>query len=205
MIPLKPQFSVSLLPLTGLIVLSAIIAACSDNGSSPSRDLSEQSHAGAQPRELHSEDVCKNASAGAVSVHDRWVRVTRANQNITAAYFTICNKTGRDLTLTSATSPAAKAVEIHQTSQDDQGRMRMRPVTNVPLAQNSHQALSPGGMHIMMIGLSEPILEGNALPMTLMFDGDHAPIEISLPAQTGPVNSTDHQTKHNQTEHHSGS
>ena len=45
--------------------------------------------------------------------------------------------------------------------------MRMRPLGGVDLPANQPVTLKPGGMHIMLEGLNEPLQAGKSFPLTL--------------------------------------
>jgi periplasmic copper chaperone A len=54
---------------------------------------------------------------------------------------------------------------------DAQGVMRMREVDGIALAPQARIRMRPGsGMHLMLIGLKEPLKEGARFPMTLEFE-----------------------------------
>jgi copper(I)-binding protein len=88
---------------------------------------------------------------------------------VSAAYMTIANAGGTGVRLIAASSPAAEIVEIHE-MQMDGDIMRMRPVENgIDVLAGNVAALEPGGLHIMLINLVEPLVAGQAIPMTLTF------------------------------------
>jgi copper(I)-binding protein len=48
--------------------------------------------------------------------------------------------------------------------------MRMRPLTAIDIPAGQTVTLSPGGTHIMLLGLTQPLREGQSFPLTLSFD-----------------------------------
>jgi len=48
--------------------------------------------------------------------------------------------------------------------------MRMRPLAAIDIPAGQTGTLSPGGMHIMLLGLTQPLREGQSFPLTLSFD-----------------------------------
>lgn len=73
--------------------------------------------------------------------------------------------------LVRASTPAATRVELHTMAVDAQGVMRMREVDGIALAPKSKLQMKPGsGVHLMLIGLKEPLKEGATFPMTLEFE-----------------------------------
>jgi len=52
----------------------------------------------------------------------------------------------------------------------DGSRMKMRPVEAVEITPGEPSVLQPGDLHIMLVGLTEPLVEGNSFPLTLNFE-----------------------------------
>jgi copper(I)-binding protein len=73
--------------------------------------------------------------------------------------------------LVRASTPAAARVEIHTMNVDAQGVMRMREVDGIALAPKAKVQMKPGtGLHMMLIGLKEPLREDASFPLTLEFE-----------------------------------
>jgi copper(I)-binding protein len=94
-------------------------------------------------------------------------RATPGQAQIGAAYLTIISPTTDRLT--AASSPVAKKAELHAMSMEG-GVMRMRPLTAIDIPAGQTVTLSPGGTHIMLLGLTQPLREGQSFPLTLSFD-----------------------------------
>jgi hypothetical protein len=62
----------------------------------------------------------------------------------------------------------------------DGGVMRMRSAGALTLAPNARIAMKPGGMHIMLMGLTAPLRPGTRLPLTLRFERA-GNVQVSLP------------------------
>ncbi len=89
-----------------------------------------------------------------------------------AAYVFALRNTGTqpDRLLRVAT-PIAQRAEIHSMSIDAGGIMRMREVTDIPLAPGASVAMRPGdGFHFMLIGVKQPLKAGDSFPMTMEFE-----------------------------------
>jgi copper(I)-binding protein len=116
-----------------------------------------------------------------IRVMDAWARPTVGQGTSTAAYMTIVNGGTADDVLKGARSPKIKAVELHQTTMTPDGVMQMRQVEEgLPIPAGGSLALAPGGAHLMLIGLDEPIHEGDQVTLTLEF-ANAAPIEVAVP------------------------
>ncbi|WP_338662400.1 copper chaperone PCu(A)C [Pararoseomonas sp. SCSIO 73927] len=132
--------------------------------------------------------AAQQPSSGGVAVEQPWMRA--AIQGGTGgAFLTLRNAgTGPDRLL-SASSPAARAVELHTTVRDGDV-MRMQPVQAVEVPAGGSVTLRPGGMHIMLIGLAEAARPGATVPLTLQFERAGA-VSVQLAVQaagaSGPV------------------
>jgi copper(I)-binding protein len=108
------------------------------------------------------------AMAQTLTVVDAWVRATVPAQNATGAFLKLRIK-GADATLIAASSPVAGVTQIHEMVMSE-GVMRMREVTGgVSLKAGQSFELKPGGYHIMMMDLKQPVKAGDRVPLTLTF------------------------------------
>ena len=83
-----------------------------------------------------------------------------------AAYLTLVSPSGDRLT--GIASPAAKT-QLHEMT-NDHGVMKMREVSAIDLPPGEKVTLKPGGLHIMMMGLKQPLRPGESVPLTLRFE-----------------------------------
>ena len=102
-----------------------------------------------------------------VAVTDAWVRGTVAGQMSTGAFMRLTSPA--DITLVGVASAAAKVVEIHEMKLEG-GMMKMSAVTRLPLAAGKVVELKPGGYHVMLMGLAQPLKEGDTVPLSLTFE-----------------------------------
>jgi hypothetical protein len=103
-----------------------------------------------------------------IRVEGAWARATAPGQNVGAAYFSILNGGSGADELIAVESPAATRTEVHESRMQD-GMMRMRPMPFVALAPRSRREFSPGGLHVMLIGLKEPLVAGRTVALVLRF------------------------------------
>ena len=104
---------------------------------------------------------------GQLEIKAPWARATPGQAQNGVAYLTIISPTADRLT--AASSPVAKKAELHTMSMEG-GVMRMRPLTAIDIPAGQTVTLSPGGTHIMLLGLTQPLREGQSFPLTLSFD-----------------------------------
>ena len=128
-------------------------------------------------------------SLAQVAVSDAWVRGTVPGQKATGAFMSL--KSPTDAALVSASSPVAGIVEIHEMSLEG-GVMKMRAVPKLALPAGKAVDLKPGGYHVMLMDLKQPLKEGDTVPVTLAFtdkDGKQVTQEVKaqVKALTAPA------------------
>jgi periplasmic copper chaperone A len=121
-----------------------------------------------------------------IEVNQAWVRPARAGSGETmghsnhgtelpmagtnsAAYMLIANRASNPDQLLRVESDVAGTIEIHQTMITD-GIASMSPVEAIEIPANGAVELMPGGLHIMLIGLTRDLLEGEQIQLTLVFE-----------------------------------
>jgi periplasmic copper chaperone A len=123
--------------------------------------------------------------AGSIVISDAWTRPTAAGMPMGVAYFTITNGTDVDDALIAASTPAAARVEMHETSIED-GMARMRPLTEIHVPAGGRVAVAPGGIHLMLVDLAQPLVAGTRVPLTLEFrTAGKLTVELSVEARGG--------------------
>jgi copper(I)-binding protein len=98
-----------------------------------------------------------------------WVRASVPGQVNGAGYVQIDNKAAQGDRLISASTSGVNRVELH-TIITENGVAKMREVTGIDVPASGTVKLSPGGFHIMFLGLSEPFKSGATVPVTLKFE-----------------------------------
>lgn len=106
--------------------------------------------------------------AGDIAIAHPWSRVASANAT-GAGFMRLRNGGSQPDRLLSASTSIARAVELH-THVRDGDVMRMRPVEAIVLPPGETVELRPGGYHVMLIGLTEPLVQGTRVPLTLRFE-----------------------------------
>ena len=112
------------------------------------------------------------ANVGDIAVGHPYATPSIAGTTNGAAYLaSIENKGTVADRLVRASTPAAARVELHTMAVDAQGVMRMREIDGIALAPKAKVQMKPGaGLHLMLIGLKEPLKEDASFPMTLEFE-----------------------------------
>lgn len=134
------------------------------------------------------------AAAQPVTVSDAWVRAPAPGQRVAAAYMELTSRV--NLSLVAVASPAAGGVELHSTSVDG-GVMKMRPVGRIELPAGKPVKLAPGGLHVMLVDLKQPLKAGDKVPLTLTVQrADYASrsvFTVQAVVRDGPPEKPHHQ------------
>ncbi|RRJ83678.1 copper chaperone PCu(A)C [Aestuariirhabdus litorea] len=113
-------------------------------------------------------------------ISEGWVRVTPPGATNSAAYMTITNRSDTPLTLVAARTSTASMTQLHQ-SKMEMGMMKMeQQAEGIKLAAQSTLELKPGGYHVMLMGVTSPLNEGDQVMLVLEFS-DGALRELLLP------------------------
>ncbi|WP_144393723.1 copper chaperone PCu(A)C [Pleionea sediminis] len=107
-------------------------------------------------------------SEGKVIIESPWIRSVLPVQKTTALYLSIENQSDETLTLIDIETPIAKRDMFHETIEKN-GIASMRHRDFLDILPGEKLELSPGGLHIMLMGLVHPITEGNTVPVVLHF------------------------------------
>jgi copper(I)-binding protein len=107
---------------------------------------------------------------GTLEIGHPWARATPPTAPAGGGYLTITNKGTTEDRLVSIKSPAAGAVQVHEMRMEG-NIMRMREVEGgLAIPPGATVALAPGGLHLMMMGLKEPLKQDESVPVTLVFE-----------------------------------
>ena len=119
-------------------------------------------------------------ASGTITVTDPWVKA--AEDGMTAAFGTVANGTSGDLVLTGVTTSASSEVQLHETSPDGSGGMSMQEKEGgFELPAGEELVLEPGGHHLMLMDLTEPLRPGDQVELTLVFsEGTEHPFTATV-------------------------
>ena len=108
-------------------------------------------------------------SLGTLKIDHPMARPTPPVARNGAVFMEISDKDGAGDKLVSASTPQAARTEIHKTSiVNDVAKMER--VDGVAVAAGETVSLEPGGIHVMLMGLKGPLVEGEVFPLTLNFE-----------------------------------
>jgi copper(I)-binding protein len=124
-------------------------------------------------------------AAGAhTTVSEAWIRGTVAQQKATGLFAQITSSHGGRLV--GVSSSAAGVAEVHEMAMEG-GVMRMRAVAGgLELPAGKAVELKPGGYHVMLMDLKQPLNAGDVVPVTLVFEGadkKRETVELKVPVK----------------------
>lgn len=129
------------------------------------------------------------AQAGDVQVDDVWARTSASMQDAGAVYMTISGGDEADSLIgVRVGSDVAARAEMHESmmmeGDDEGGMMQMHAVESILVEANAETKLEPGGYHVMLQQLAEPLVDGAEFTLTLTFQnaGD---IDVTVEVREG--------------------
>lgn len=125
-----------------------------------------------------------------LTVEGAWARASQMMGRAGAAYMVIRSQATTDDALIGVTSPAAAVVEMHRTEADASGMMSMHQVPEIVIPAGGSVELAPGGLHLMLIDLVAPLVDGTDVELVLTFQSGatltvHAQVGSGAPMASG--------------------
>lgn len=116
--------------------------------------------------------------AQGVDVSQAWVRPTVQGQKTSGGFMTLTAKESAQLV--GVSTPVAGVAEVHEMKMDgDVMKMRAVPALDLPAGQAVQ--LKPGGYHLMLMDLKQPLVKGSQVPLTLHFkDAKGVPSQLKM-------------------------
>ncbi len=97
-----------------------------------------------------------------------YAKATPPGARTGGAYFMLENRGTQSDRLIGVASPVAAAAEMHSMAMDG-NVMRMRAVREIEIPAGAKVALKPGGFHVMLLDLKQPLVAGGKVPLKLTF------------------------------------
>jgi periplasmic copper chaperone A len=109
------------------------------------------------------------AAAPTLTAEDAWIRTTPGS-DVAAAYLTLHNTGTAPIVIVGVSSPRAAEAMIHETTLAN-GQYTMRAHEPLRIAPGETVQLAPGGLHIMLHGLTSALMPGEQVPLVLRLEG----------------------------------
>jgi copper(I)-binding protein len=121
-----------------------------------------------------------NHEKGEIQVRHPWSRATPPGAKVGVAYMEIRNSGSQPDRLVAISTKVAQRVEMHVTERAGEV-MKMRQVKAFDIPARESYALRPGGSHLMLVDLAQPLKKGERFTMTLRFErAGEIPIELEV-------------------------
>lgn len=116
----------------------------------------------------------------AIIIEEPFARAVPPGQPNSAAFMTLKNESSDIVRIISATSNVSEVTELHTHTEVD-GVMQMRQIDAIEIPAEGMTELKPGGLHVMLIGLTQNLAEGDTVEVTLNFeDGSNRLLEVPV-------------------------
>ena len=129
-----------------------------------------------------------------VDIKEAWIRSTVPGQMGTGAFMKITAKDGTKLV--GVSSPVAGVGEVHEMKMEND-IMKMRAVPALELPAGKTVELKPGGYHVMLMDLKQPLLKDTKVPITLTFKdakGVESKLALSVSVSSvAPIGQAEHK------------
>ncbi len=165
--------SLYLFPLMAMTALSLTLAACDDNkdDTASTETTAPADTAVITPPEATPEPAPSVMPAAATMIVTGAKAYATSEGSTTGAIFLTVQNPGTEADkLTGVSTTVAPTAEIHETYTDETGVTQMRKIESLDLAAGQQIELSPSANHIMLMGLTSPLMEGSTFPVTLTFE-----------------------------------
>lgn len=137
---------------------------------------------------------------GSLKIDDPWARPTVGSSKSSAAYMKIENSGDTPDRLISAKAEVAGTVMLHESRMDGDVMKMVQLSNGIEVPAHGEAVLKPLGLHIMLMGLTRPLKEGEKVPLTLVFEKQG---EVVIDAQvTNSSGNGDGHDMHDMHGHH---
>lgn len=109
-----------------------------------------------------------------LQIENGWVRTSEYSDHVggmTGVFAEFTNHTDKDITIVGGSAEIAELVETHEVVMVDKAMKMQKKEGGIVIAAGETLTLEPGGLHIMLMGLKKPILNGDKVTLTIDFDG----------------------------------
>lgn len=117
-----------------------------------------------------------------ITVSGQWARTSPMATDMGAAYMTINSDADDELLGAKVDESIAMMTQVHETVMGNDGAMKMQQVEKVDINAGTPTELKPGGYHVMLMQLKEPLKTGSIISVTLTF-ANAGDVVVDVPVQ----------------------
>jgi periplasmic copper chaperone A len=138
-------------------------------------------------------DGTGDGTGAAVVVSGAWARTSPMMASNGAVYMELTSTVDDRLVGASVDEAVAADAEVHETVADDEtGEMSMQEVEGIDLPQDETVSLEPGGYHVMLLDLAEPLEPGSTIEVVLELDeSGEVPVRAEVRDDAGDMDAGD--------------
>ncbi len=129
--------------------------------------------------------------ASDIEIDGFWLRESIPGQPHGAGFGMLRNNTEFDAFLIGGSISVAEDVEIHQHIIEGE-QMRMEQIEALMLPAQTDVQLQPGGYHVMLMNLKQPLVVGDIYELTLIFS-DGVTLTVEVPVKPLVQSHNDHK------------
>ncbi|MBE3606474.1 copper chaperone PCu(A)C [Campylobacter sp. RM13119] len=118
---------------------------------------------------LLSGGFCASLLAADISVENLRARPSNIGASNSAIFMDIKNSSNADVKLVAVKSSICKSTELHTHKLVD-GMKMMTKIDDINVPKEGMAKLAPGGLHVMLIGLDKPLVDGDIVDLEMSFD-----------------------------------
>ena len=133
-----------------------------------------------------------------IDLDNAWVRAMPPTQSSTAGYLSVYNGGDRAVEVVAVNSLPRATVEMHNSIEVD-GMMTMKRLLNQKVEPGETVEFTPGGKHLMIMGLEQMPAPGDSVELCLEFNTGNVVCTQADVLRTAPGAHDDDQSKH---QHH---
>jgi periplasmic copper chaperone A len=133
---------------------------------------------------LASAATAQDYQAGPLKIDHAWARPSIGGTTNSSVYMTLSNSGDVADRLLAVKTDVASDVMLHESRMEGEV-MKMVPLEKgVEVPAHGSVELKPLGMHVMLMGLRQPLKEGDTFPVTLVFEKQgEVPIKVKVTQQ----------------------
>ena len=113
----------------------------------------------------------QNVKKNTIEIEHPYIIKPFSGAKSAAAYLIIRNHDDEEFNLLQVTTTIGRAM-LHETTTTDEGVVKMEHLVRVNIPEGDELIMQPGGIHVMIMGISRPLIVGEKIPAKLNFSND---------------------------------
>ena len=136
----------------------------------------------------------QGAQAADLVVDNAWVRLSPPVVQSTAAYVVVRNTGAENVKIIDVSCDVAASASLHTMHMNGK-RMVMTQIPEMEIPANGEAQLTPGGSHVMLMGLKHPLKEGQRVEIVFHLSNGET-LSVSAPVRDMRASHGHHNNMH---------